>query len=243
MSHWLLFVLLAAGCAGLFYTGWRLAALGDWLVGWLHGCAIMLSFVIAILLLALAYAMTRLESIDGAQNLATISVSAVDDTSFFLEIADSSGESWYTSLSGDAWQLHARGVRFDGLLGAMLQQPAARLHSVSNRYYDFTRRAEARNVSIAPSHIEAFLNASGIDIWRLVSGIFYALEPLGFVNQTLQSDVLPMVDDALYSVHWHRTHLEVKPANEVARLSLLVPGSINNANAAALQENFSLETQ
>lgn len=239
MSHILLLILSAATCLGLFYLGIRLARAGDWLYGWLHGCAVMASFVFAFFMLAIAYTMMRFESIDDAQSLASVSVSAVDQNNFFVEIANSGGDSWYTSLEGDGWQLYARGVRFSGALGALFHRPAARLHEVSNRFYDFGRRDELRRVRVAPSQLESFLAASGFDIWQMAQSVFQILRPLGFEPQGIHSEVLPLVDGALYSVHWRRTHLEVRPGNEIARLSLSPDsgdqpqGSIGAAQAGA----------
>ncbi|NNC55766.1 MAG: hypothetical protein HKO07_08610, partial [Pseudomonadales bacterium] len=156
---------------------------------------------------------------DGA--LAMVSVKTVEGKDFFLEIEDASGETWFTSLAGDGWQLQVRGVRFDGKLGMVLHNPAVRLHTVSNRFYDFAKRNEARSVDIDPGPVESFFAALGLDIWRLLERLFGVLEPLGIVHEKLDSEVVPPVDQALYSVHWRRTHIEILPANETARLGAL----------------------
>ncbi|MBT8138531.1 MAG: hypothetical protein KJP25_02090 [Gammaproteobacteria bacterium] len=221
MSHWLLVILLALVFCALAALGWRLAKAEGWLMGWLHGCAVMITIFFAVLFLALTYTVSRLDTVAGDRALAMVSVKTAEANSFFLEIGESSDEAWYTSLAGDGWQLQVHGVRFDGVLGTVLHNPAVRLHTVSNRFYDFAQRSEARSVRVAPGPVDSFFSAIDVDIWWLLERIFGMLKPVGIVYEKLDSEVIPLVNDGLYSVHWRRTHIEITPANEAARLGML----------------------
>jgi len=220
MSHWLLLLLLALASVALIILAWRLGRSARWLMAWLRGCAICLSLALALLSLLLAYDLTRFQSVAASDQLATISVSASGQSDFLIEFADADGEAWYTTLSGDAWQLQVGGLRFSGPIRSLARSPAARIHAVSSRYYDFANRHQARTVVVAPGAIDALFTRVGLDLWSLQRRVLTLFSALGIHYEEQGSAVVPLVDKAVYFARWDSSYVEIKPANEVGRLSL-----------------------
>ena len=191
----------------------------------------MACILLTLIGLTLAYDVARFHAVVNSEHLATLSISATGPTTFLLEFANADGEKWYTSLSGDAWQLHIRGLSFSGFASVLASSPVARIHSVSNRYYDFANRHRARTVVVAPSYIDSLFTALKFDVWLMLKRVFGLLGAIGIEHQEQDSAVVPLVDGAVYFADWVRTYISIEPANEIARLSLqaddptLLPGS------------------
>lgn len=221
MSHWLLLLLLALAGAGLIGLAWQMAKYAPWLLAWLRGCAVIACLLIASIVFAFAYDLARFDAVTGSERLATISVSASGPTTYLLEFTDTDGDNWYTTLSGDAWQLQIRGLLFTGPVRVLARSPAAKIHAVASRYYEFANRHQARSVVVAPSYLDSLFKTIGLDPWMLQQSVAGVLRALGIEYQEQGGAVVPLVDNAVYYAQWQRTHVAIEPGNEVARLSLM----------------------
>lgn len=223
MSHWLLPILLGIFFVLLLFAAWQLSRLGRWFIIWARGCAIVGSVALAACLLMLAYELARFDTVNDRTPLVMLSVKTVDSQSFLVEIKDADGALWYTSLTGDAWQLKVRGLTFKGIASTLTSAPVARPISISNRYYDFAKRDASRTVTINPSAVDATLMKLGINSWSILSSIDPVLNLLGIHRGEELGSIIPLTDGALYQIRWARNYIRIDPGNAVAQESLQTP--------------------
>ena len=149
-----------------------------------------------------------------------VSIKAVDHESFLAEVKYQNEERWYTSLTGDAWQLQLRGLSFAGIAGLVSAKPVAKIQSISTRYYDYARKQESRTVIVSPSNVDAMFAAMGMNSWSMLASIEPVLHLLGVKRQQHLASVVPLVDGAAYKVRWLKGYVGIEPVNEAAQLSL-----------------------
>ncbi|NNC55836.1 MAG: hypothetical protein HKO07_08975 [Pseudomonadales bacterium] len=233
MSHWLLLLLLALASVALIVLAWQLGRSAQWLLAWLRGCAICISLMLALLSMLLAYDLTGYQAVTASEQLATISVKASGQSDYLLEFTATDGASWYTTLSGDAWQLQVRGLLFKGPIRALARSPAARIHAVSSRYYDFANRHQARSVVVDPGFIDGLFSRIGLDLWGLQRRVFVLFSVLGIDYEEQGSAVVPLINESVYFARWERSYVAIEPANEVARISLAEGQAVSTGDQAA----------
>ena len=232
MGQLLLPLLLVFGSLALVIASWRLAGIGSWLLAWLRGSVILCCVLSALALLFLAIELTNFKQVHEVDPLATVTVTSTTQSAnpnqqsgqtFLIEIADAKGKTWYTSLKGDAWQLQLRGLAFQGISGWVTSRPVARVQTISSRYYDFSRRSDARTIKVAPSFLDSLLTSISLDSWSTLLSISALTDVVGIKTQEHLSAIVPLADGAIYRIRWARNYIAVDPANELAQSSLLSP--------------------
>lgn len=220
MSHWVLPLLLSLLIIAVLVLIRMLARGESWLLTWLRGCTIVAGAILAVNLLLLAVDATQFTTVSKAEALATISIDATSEQTFLVEVTDGSGEVWYTTLSGDIWQVQAQGLSFDGLTGALASSPVAKVSSIVSKHHDDNRRHADQVVKVSPSLVESILVSTGYESWQTLTRLSLLTQALGVRQHEYTSITVPLVDDAIYKVRWGKKFVAIDPANEIARRSL-----------------------
>ena len=148
----------------------------------------------------------------SGQKLATVTSRALGRQHFEVSIIAPDQQLSVYEIYGDAWQLDARLVYWDGWLSWVAPTPGFRFERIAGRYNDLQQEIHSRR-SVAKFEYSAL----GLNSW-------YWLDQLGEIpglRITHGSSVyVPMADEASYGVFLNDAAMQVRAENDAAKAIL-----------------------
>lgn len=178
-----------------------------------QGLALFGGFLLVLLTYSNLHTYNRLTYED---KVADVYVRQLGAQKFQLSLAYSEQDSdqHYFVLQGDQWQLDARILKWKSWANLLGLDSYYQLDRLSGRYADIK---QARLHS--PTVHELLPPDRGLDIWRLKQ---HLRDNMGFVDTLFGQGVfMPMIDGAHYRVFIGQSGLITRPANDVAKSSVL----------------------
>lgn len=172
-------------------------------------------FLVVLVLAAVGANLRTYQRLTSEQAIATVTVRAVGERYYAVELESSDGGFRALDLRGDEWQLDARVIKWTGIGVVLGLDTRWRLERLAGRYRDAALEREApRTVhELGPP-------PEGLDLWTLAQA-----HPawLPFVDATYGSATyLPLADGARYAVTVSSSGLVARPLNEPARRAIAV---------------------
>ena len=196
------------------YFGLRFLGSRSWLLGWLRGMAGLALLGISILLVLVALDLLSYKRLLEDTPIATISLQETGQQQYkatLMHVLE--GEEEEFELKGDQWQVDARIIRWEGLLGMFGAKPGYRLDRIAGRYYSLEdeRRNERTVHSLEQSEY-------GMDFWAMAKKMDNRIPGVEAVYGS--ATYLPMADGALYEISLSNSGLVAKPLNSMAEQAI-----------------------
>ncbi|WP_341937153.1 cation/multidrug efflux pump [Marinimicrobium sp. C2-29] len=215
MFYSLLSVFIILLCLGLVYIALRLLARGRWLRGFLRGLFGVVLLLAALVLALIAADVFSYKQMVKEEPVATLSFEQLGEQHYEATLVHSSGEEETFTLRGDQWQLDARVIKWQGLMGGLGVSPGYRLDRISGRYYSLAEERSSERTVYSLDN-----DGWGPDVWAWIKqnpGWFPVVDA-----RYGSATFVPMAADALFEVRLSSTGLLARPLNEPARRALAV---------------------
>ena len=201
-------VLLVFFAALLLLSLWYLFR-KPWIGPFLRACVAMGGIAFSVFGALLVWQYGEFATVESGKKLATVKSEALSKQRFRLSITVADGASTNYLVNGDAWQLDARIVYWDGWLSWLSPAPGLRFERVNGRYDSLQDEIER------PRTVEAFdYQAQVFNSWGFLDRLG-SIPGLRITNGT--SIYVPMAHGASYSVYLEERGMRVMPDNEVAQ--------------------------
>ncbi len=203
----------------IFAVGWRFVhqlkrkRLISSLMWSAQGVVVFAAFLVILLVYSNLHTYQRLTY---EANIADIYVRQLESQKYQLSISYSNEDKdqQYYVLVGDQWQLDARILKWSGWANLLGLDSYYQLDRLSGRYDD----VEQARLSL-PSIHDLSTQSRGLDVWKLKKLL---RDRLDFVDTLFGQGVfMPMLDGAHYQLSIGQGGLLVRPANDVAKASVL----------------------
>lgn len=203
-------LLVIAGGLGLYWLGGGVRRVGRrqvvrGTVRSLCGCCVLL---FALLLASLGLNLRLYHRFTAEQTLADVSFAQIDTQYYTAYIQYPDGTHREVNLRGDAWQLDARVLKWQGMATVLGMDPLYKLERISGRYQDLAQERSAER------SVWALSEEPKINLLALAQ---QHPDWLPWVDATYGSAAyVPMADQAQYQVSLSTTGLIIRPTNTVA---------------------------
>ncbi len=205
-------IALSALFGGLFlYLSFRILRQLGWFMAWLRGSAGILFFVLALFIFLVGFDLSSYQELLEEKPIASLNFEQIGDQKYRIDISyyvDREAESF--DIFGDQWQVDARIIRWNGMLGALGVKPGFRLDRISGRYYSLEDEREKER-----SVYSLLKRKSFFDVWQALQdqGNFVPWIDASYGSAAF----LPMADRATYQLSLSHNGLTAKPVNEIAK--------------------------
>lgn len=203
-------LLVIAGGLGLYWLGGGVRRLGRRQVvrGSLRGLFGTCVLLFALLLASLGLNLRLYHRFTAEQALADVSFAQIDAQYYTAYLQYPDGTHREVNLRGDAWQLDARVLKWQGMATVLGLDPLYKLERISGRYHDLAQERSAERSVWALSEeptINLLALAQEHPDW------------LPWVDATYGSAAyVPMADQAEYQITLSTSGLIIRPTNAVA---------------------------
>ena len=177
--------------------------------GLLHGISAAVFFLIAALLLLLAFNLRTYQQLTAEAPAGELQFAKVAAHKYNGVLTYPDGEVAYFPLSGDEWQVDARILKWTPIANLMGFDTAFRLERISGRY------ASIDDERSQPRTVYELHPPAAIDLWQLVHKYHQWLPWFDALYGS--ATYLPMADGALYDIKASPSGLVARPLNQAAR--------------------------
>lgn len=203
-------LLVIAGGLGLYWLGGGVRRLGRRQVvrGSLRGLCGACVLLFALLLASLGLNLRLYHRFTTEQTLADVSFAQIDAQYYTAYLQYPDGTHREVNLRGDAWQLDARVLKWQGVATVLGLDPLYKLERISGRYHDLAQERSAER------SIWALSEEPAVNLLALAQ---QHPDWLPWVDATYGSAAyVPMADQAQYTVSLSASGLIIRPMNGAA---------------------------
>ncbi len=210
MSLLILMIVMGALALVLAILAMRLLFRSGWFLGWLKG-SLGISMLLATGVLCLTIYVLKDYNVQAADaSLGNVSLTGASGQQYVLKLSEGDHAPVPYTIEGDFWTVSYRILDFSVLPGTGKLPITYQVEGVSARFMTLEQELKAKNIPV-------IVNAMGQKIWPLM----VLLDRMGVIRaRVAELEFVPVIDGALFDVHFKDDQIELVPLNEPGKAAL-----------------------